>query len=308
MTNKKDELFVSIIIPTYNRANLIKRAINSILNQSYTNYEIIVVDDGSTDNTKEVIESFNEDKINYYVHKKNRGAAAARNTGIKYSKGAFIAFQDSDDKWLPEKLEKEMDIFLESSDEIGVVYSGYLYLNNNNKKVYIPSPKVIKKEGNIHYELLKGNFVTGLSVIRKICFKKVGLFDENLPNLEDWELYIRISKYFSFRFIDEPLSIAYCSSDSATINYSKNLKSYEIILKKHFEDFNKNKGILAVNNANIGFYAFLDGDESKSRKYLLDAIKYNPLNIKCWLVYLVSFIHKKNYIIFLNAFFTLKKY
>ncbi|MBZ2166167.1 glycosyltransferase family 2 protein [Methanobacterium spitsbergense] len=307
MTNKKDELFVSIIIPTYNRANLITRAINSILDQSYTNYEIIVVDDGSTDNTKEVIQRFNEDKINYYVHKKNRGAAAARNTGIKYSKGDFIAFQDSDDKWLPEKLEKEMDVFLEASDKIGVVYSGYWHIKDN-KKIYIPTPKVTKKEGNIHFELLKGNFVSGLSVIRKICFKKVGLYDENLPNLEDWELYIRISKYFSFKFIDEPLSIAYCSSDSASINYSKNLKSSEIILKKHFADFNDNKEILAVNKANIGIYAFLNGDESKSRKYLMDAIRYNPLNIKYWLLYLVSFIQKKYYNIFLNVFFTLRKY
>lgn len=307
MTNKKDYPFVSIIIPTYNRANLIKRAINSILDQSYINYEIIVVDDGSTDNTKEVIESFNEDKISYYIHKKNKGAAAAMNTGIKYSQGDFVAFQGSDDKWIPKKLEKEMNVFLDSSDNVGVVYSGYWYLKND-KKIYIPSPKITKKEGNIHYELLRGNFVSGLSIIRKKCFKKVGLFDENLPNLEDWELYIRISKYFSFGFIDEPLSTAYCSSDSETINYSKNLKSSEIILKKHFEDFNKNKEILAVNNANIGLYAFVDGDERKSRKYLMKAIKYNPINIKYWLVYITSFIGKKYYNMFLNVFFIIRKY
>ena len=198
MVKENNKPLVSIVIPTYNRANLIKMSINSILNQIYKNYEIIVVDDGFTDNTKEVIERFNEEKIKYYKHKINKGAAAAMNTGIKHSKGDFVAFQGSDDKWLPEKLEKEMKAFEKSTRKVGVVYAGLWYIKNDKKK-YVPYSKITKKEGNIHCELLKGNFVSGLSVIRKNCFEKVGLFDEHLPNLEDWELYHKNIKIFLFQ-------------------------------------------------------------------------------------------------------------
>ncbi len=304
--NKKHNPLVSIIIPTYNRANLIRRSINSILNQKYQNFEIIVVDDGSTDNTMEIVGNFNEDKIKYYKHKINKGAAAAMNTGIEYCRGDFIAFQGSDDLWLPEKLEKEMKIFKKSNKNVGVVYSGYFYIRNNKKKI-VPSSEIKKKDGYIQNELLNGNFVSGLSVIRKICFQKVGLFDENLPNLEDWELYIRISKYFCFQFVDEPLSIVYCSSDSESINYCKNLESSELILEKHFDIFSKNRSILAVNQANIGLWAFLCGQEMKSRKYLINAIKFNPLNIKCLIAFMLSFLGKKYYNVFLDTFFIIKK-
>ncbi len=301
MTNKKSNPLVSVIIPTYNRAHLIKRSIKSVLNQTYQNLEIIVVDDGSTDDTKEIIESFNENRIKYIQHKQNKGAAAARNTGIKCSKADFIAFQDSDDEWLSEKLEKEIDAFGDSTVNVGVVYSGLWYIKNNEKK-YVPHLQIAKKEGNVHNELLAGNFVSGLTVIRKTCFEKVGLFNESLPSLEDWELYIRISKHFCFKFIDEPLSLAYCSSDSASINYSNLTKSSELILEEHFGDFNKkNNGILAANYATIGLYAFLGREEKKSRKYLIKAIIANPFRLRYSAAFILSFFGEKSYNIFLKA-------
>lgn len=300
MMDKKYNPCVSIVIPTYNRAHLIKKSLKSVLNQTYQNFEIIVVDDGSTDNTQEILESFNENRIKYIKHKQNKGTAAARNTGIKHSKCDFIAFQDSDDEWFPEKLEKEMKAFENSTIKVGVVYTGLWYVKNNSKK-YVPYPQITKKEGNIHDELLTGNFVSGLSVIRKICFEKLGLFNESLPSLEDWELYIRISKYFCFKFIDEPLAAAYCSSDSASINYSNLTKSSELILEKHFEYFNKNKKILAANYANIGLWAFLDGEKKKSRKYLIKSIRYNPLKLRYLSAFILSFFDKIAYNIFLKV-------
>ena len=115
------EIKVSVIIPTYNRAKLIKRSILSVLNQTYQNFEIIVVDDGSADDTKSVVESFNNPKIRYIRHDINKGQSAARNTGIKNAKGKYIAFQDSDDEWLPEKLEKQMSCFESPSSHSGIV-------------------------------------------------------------------------------------------------------------------------------------------------------------------------------------------
>lgn len=291
---KKNDPFVSIIVPTYNRANLIERSINSLLNQSYSNFEIIVVDDGSSDNTQEVIESFNEDKIKYYKHELNKGTPCAMNTGIKNSMGEFIAFQGSDDEWLPNKLEKEMVIFKESSEDVGVVYSGIWYIKKNKKASKIYTKNDIK--GNIHEELLKGNFVNGLSVVRKICFQKVGVFDEELPNLEDWELYIRISKEFSFKYVDETLSKAYCSTDSESLKYDKLLKSSELIFKKHYDEFNKNKTIKTINCAHIGIWAFLSGDKVKAKKYLKPSIKrIDSIQLRFLIFYLLSYTNNTTY-------------
>lgn len=100
--------FVSIVIPTYNRARFLGRLVRSVLNQTYKNFEVIVADDASTDDTAEIIKTFKDDRIRYIRHESNAGAAAARNTGIKASRGEYVAFQDSDDEWLPEKLEKQM--------------------------------------------------------------------------------------------------------------------------------------------------------------------------------------------------------
>ncbi len=111
---------VSVIIPTYNRANLVSRAIKSVLNQTYQDFEIIVVDDCSEDNTEEIVKSFNDSRIRYIKHKKNKGGSAARNTGIKRARGKYIAFLDDDDEWLPSKLEKQIMLFEKLSKHYGV--------------------------------------------------------------------------------------------------------------------------------------------------------------------------------------------
>jgi glycosyltransferase involved in cell wall biosynthesis len=223
---------VSILIPTYNRARLLSRAINSVLNQTYQEFELIVVDDGSIDNTNEVIKSFNDLRIRYIRLEQNRGSAAARNIGINAAQGEYIAFQDSDDEWQPEKLEKQMRIFENASAQVGVVYTGF-YLINGDRKKYIPGPN-IKTKGDIYNELLKGNFVgTPAAVVRKRCFEKVGVFDEHLPGLEDWELFIRISEHYMFAYIDEPLLNAFSSPDSISANKDAYIEALKLILEKH---------------------------------------------------------------------------
>jgi Glycosyltransferases involved in cell wall biogenesis len=154
MTNRNDPPAVSVIIPTYNRAHTISQSIISILNQTYNNFELIIVDDGSTDNTEEVVKNFNDKRIKYIAHKENRGAASALNTGISFSSGSFVTFNGSDDEWLPEKLEEEMKGFKTSDSKVGVVYSA-LWEIYNNKKVYTPRSTCEVLEGNLHDELIK---------------------------------------------------------------------------------------------------------------------------------------------------------
>jgi glycosyltransferase involved in cell wall biosynthesis len=274
---------VSVIIPTYNRAYLIERAIQSVLNQTYHNFEIIIVDDGSTDNTEEVIKKFlkYDKRINYIKYEKNKGGSAARNTGIKAARGEYIAFQDSDDEWFSEKLEKQMRVFENVSSEVGVVYTGFWRIEDKKKK-YIPSDKISHKEGNIHNELLEGNFVGMPTVIiRKECFEKVGMFDENLPRLQDWELIIRLSKYYDFKCIDEPLLVSYYISDSISSNNEALHNAFEIILIKHFNFFIKNKKLLSKYYYNLGIDMFLKNDNFKKGKdCLIKSFKVYPYNIK----------------------------
>jgi glycosyltransferase involved in cell wall biosynthesis len=277
----KEKPTVSIIIPTYNRAQLIGRSIHSVLNQTYQDFEIIVVDDGSTDNTAEVIKKFQEKekRIRYIKQARNKGAAAARNTGIKNAKGEFIAFQDSDDEWLPGKLEKQMNVFENASPEVGIVYTGFWRIEND-KKTYIPFSWVKQKEGNIHKELLKGNFVTTQSiVVRKKCFEKAGMFDENLPRLQDWELVIRLSKYYDFKCIDKPLMISYYTSNSISSNQDALIIAQKLILKKYFGDIKKNKKVLANHYLGIGINLCANREIEEGESYFIKAFKTYP-NIK----------------------------
>lgn len=278
MLNEKPT--VSVILPTYNRAHLVGRAIQSVLDQTYQDFEIIVVDDGSRDNTEEIINGFTDTRIRYVKHQKNKGGSAARNTGIKLAKGKYIAFQDSDDEWLPEKLEKQMKAFKKASDEVGVVYTGFHRIKDGIT-YYVPSDDITKKEGNIHNTLLYGNFVTTqVAVVNAECFKKVGMFDESLPRLQDWELWIRISKYYNFSCIDEPLVKSFYQEDSISSNSVALHTAYKLILKKHFQDFNKDKYILAHYYFVMGQQLYLNGKEKGWNTYYLDAIKVNPYNIR----------------------------
>ena len=289
---------VSVIIPTYNRAHLLPRAVKSVLNQTYQGFEIIVVDDGSSDNTEEVVKEVQrqDKRIRYIKLQKNKGGAAARNVGIQASKGEYIAFQDSDDEWFPEKLEKQMKVFATAPAKVGVVYTGFWRIENN-KKIYIPSSLVTQKEGNIHKELLKGNFVTTQSIaIRKECFKKVGMFDENLPRLQDWELVIRLSKYYDFKCIDEPLLTSSFTPDSISANQDALIKACELILEKHYEQFKRYKGLLARQEYSLGSLLCQRGKFNQGRNYLLRVVSSYPLNIKYLVAAFVSLFGERAYV------------
>ena len=227
---------VSVIIPTYNRGYDIRKSIYSVINQSYKPYEIIVVSDGSNDNTKEVVENIMREYpfISFYEYFPNRGANFARNYGIKKSKGDYIAFLDDDDQWLEKKLEKQMNIF-KRYNNIDLVYTGLnnIYLEDNIKYISLP-----EKYDNISKEILFHNIVSTTSTV---CVKKdvlidVGGFDENLPALQDYELWIRICQKYKIYGIREPLINYYNRRNkskqisSKTNNY---VKAIEYIYIKH---------------------------------------------------------------------------
>ncbi|MEK7290503.1 MAG: glycosyltransferase, partial [Planctomycetota bacterium] len=195
---------VSVILPTYNCANFLPHSIQSILSQTYDSYEIIVVDDGSTDNTKEVLNPFMQ-RISYIKLEQNKGLPAARNIGIKSALGKYIAFIDADDIWLPEKLQTDIKYF-ETYSEISMVYSKHINIDINGSVLDGDTKKRLPS-GNIFIQLFsEQNFIiTSSVVVKKDVFETTGLFDEQLFNCQDWDMWLRITFYFKVAGINKTL-------------------------------------------------------------------------------------------------------
>jgi glycosyltransferase involved in cell wall biosynthesis len=287
---------VSIIIPTYNRAKSLGAAIQSILDQTYQDFEVIIVDDYSSDNTERVVRGFQDQRISFIRHPENRGSGCARNTGIKRAKGRFIAFQDSDDIWLPSKLMKQIEALSEASDEVGVVYTGYVRRESGVEKYY-PELYVEEKQNNILRQLVKGNIVgTPTAIVKRECFEKVGLFDEELSNSEDWELWLRIAKDYLFIFIDEPLVIASLCYDSINRNLKAKTASLERIFSLHEEDFNRDSRSYARHLYLTGVDYCQIGKMKDGRRLFAKSALKEPLSILPWMLILTSFLGRSRFI------------
>jgi glycosyltransferase involved in cell wall biosynthesis len=228
---------VSIVLPTYNRAPLIGRSIRSVLEQTYRNFELIVVDDGSTDTTAEEVARFADTRIRYLRFDQNRGAAAARNAGIRQAAGAFIAFQDSDDEWLPAKLACHMHVFATSAPDVGVVYSDMQRVRRDGSSSYHRSPDValgvLIDPNTRFYQVCKLGIQS--TVIRRECLTAVGGFDEEFPALEDLELFIRLSRRYRFHHLESPL-VRYHETDGLSRNMPAKVVARALLLRLYQED------------------------------------------------------------------------
>jgi glycosyltransferase involved in cell wall biosynthesis len=278
--NLANSPLVSVVLPTYNRAHLLRRAIQSILSQTYQNFEVIVVDDCSRDNTEEVVKRFCDERIRYVRNKERKGAPFSRNVGIKVARGEYVAFQDSDDEWLPKKLEKQVDVFKNSPKEVGAVYTSFWWIGEG-RKVRVPQSNYRRSGEDIHGILLETNFITtSAAMVKKECFEKAGLFDETLPRLQDWDLWIRISIYYRFKHIDEPLVIRYLQPDSISRNIDAHIQAQKLILEKYFEEISKKPKILGKHYYEIGTLLCLNGNIQEGKSYFLKAVKTYPFNMK----------------------------
>lgn len=195
---------ISIIIPTFNRAGRLKEAIQSVIAQTYANWELIVVDDGSTDNTEEVIRSVNDERI-IYVKQDNRGVSAARNAGIKRAGGRLIAFLDSDDRWEPRKLEVQKEFF-DSNPDAHICQTDEIWIRNGIR--VNPKKKHAKPSGWIFKECLPLCCVSPSAVmVKRVVFETVGMFDESLPACEDYDLWLRASLHYEITTLPDQLTI-----------------------------------------------------------------------------------------------------
>jgi glycosyltransferase involved in cell wall biosynthesis len=195
---------VSVIIPTYNRANLISKAIDSVLAQTFTDYEIIVVDDGSNDDTQVVLTKY-QDKLRV-IAQENKGEGEARNTGIRSAKGDYLAFLDSDDLWFPNKLAEQMEKLKHSPETLWSFCDAYYFNDSNGNILFSFSAIASPFEGFIHRRLLLCDFIPSPTVvIHRSIFSKVGYFS-TAPIAADWDMWLRIASKFPIARIPKPLA------------------------------------------------------------------------------------------------------
>lgn len=235
LKSSKLDLLVSVIMPNYNYGNLMSRAIDSVLTQDYSNLELIIVDDGSTDNSRDVIESYRDKRI-VKVYQSNQGVSSARNLGIKKARGAFVAFLDSDDLWHSEKLGQQLQAMI--SQGLDIVYCGVEVRNLTGTLTEIMEPKFDGAVYDLYIQFPGINYIilpTSSALIRR---KIIGnqYFNVELSNAADWEFFARLSKFAKIGFISANLVVyrrhtQNMSTRSLSSFFNELLKAYRFLIK-----------------------------------------------------------------------------
>ncbi|MFQ5964188.1 MAG: glycosyltransferase family 2 protein [Candidatus Scalinduaceae bacterium] len=229
---------VSVIIPAYNVERYIGETLDSVLVQTYSDFEVIVVDDGSNDRTAFIIKKYqkkNPEKVRL-IQKENAGPARARNVGIKASTGEYIAFVDADDLWLPEKLEKQVSYFEKQPPQVGMVYTNAKKFDQQGIWTLPKRYRKKRVEGWIYKDLLRENMIPNQSVmVRKRCFEKVGLFEESLDIIEDHDMWLRVAMKYEIAFLNEVLSLYREHSQGRSKGVEKTMKRAIGVMDKHLK-------------------------------------------------------------------------
>lgn len=294
----EDEPLVSIILPTYNRSKFLYRAVESVIKQTFKNWELIIVDDASTDDTQALFKdiALQDRRIQYHRLEKNGGACIARNKGIQVSKGEYITFLDSDDEYFPKKLELQVYCFKTSEiPNLGVVSCGREDVKDGVKyREWVPSFK-----GNILKNLLQKSIVGAgppFLMIKKRVFSQNKLFfDPEMPSGEEWDLMVRICQNFNFDYVPQPLVRVHHHSgervytnERALIAIEKQYAKYNHLLQKDSKIHDKYVLKMVVQN-------FLYGHPDIAISKIKNQIKYKNLLVKIWLIYIRAFQKRESF-------------
>ena len=298
MDNNTNSPLFSVVIPAFNRAGIVARTIDSVLAQTFTDYEIIVVDDGSTDELKKICDGYNSSKIRY-IYQDNSGSNPARNNGIKNSRGYYVSFLDSDDTWEKEYLDEVLKKF-NSDNEIGFVWT-------RNIKKYLPNGKTVLKnfkklEGFVYKEILKQGYLINSSCItaKKLLLETIGGWDNNLRACQDDDICFRLAKITPIGFVDKILSTFYIDERIDRISSSDSRRAWNSFLlwQKFADDLVSSCGekelIKKTASVYLRFLQINDGEGMLHCEQLLVKYLKHPqfglfqLKIKCAYTLLLS--------------------
>lgn len=274
----------SVIIPTYNCAGKIVRAVHSVLAQTHTDYEILVIDDGSLDNTVEVLKPF--ENLIKYQRKSNGGVSTARNLGIELAKGDYVAFLDADDWWYPTKLQRVAH-HIKARPDVCLFYTNLDLVKNSGKKLW--TSYTCDKGAKSYLALLKGNYIsTSTIVARRDVLMEMGGFDISLPSCEDWDLWIRMARFHPILHIAEVLSAYEYLSDGLSSHTDAWVKAHDKVLDKSFRsDANID---IKLQNRIRGGIEYVKGriyleskDDTKALCAFRQSVKLYPFNWRAWI-------------------------
>jgi glycosyltransferase involved in cell wall biosynthesis len=276
---------VSIIIPAYNAARYLPAAIDSVLAQTYADWEIIVIDDGSTDGTRSVAQSYgpNLGARLRYVYQANQGVSAARNRGIREARGEFLAILDADDVWLPTRLARGVAV-MDDSPRVGLVHSRIGRMGPDGQIIYYRGFLAKYQSGMIARDLFtrRANILSATVLLRKRCLEDVGYFDETMQTCEDRDLWFRLAERYEVAYIDEILAHYRVDTGGATSHPDRMLKGQLFFVRKHY-----NRGAcswmalcraLAQIYREQGDFFFAHRQVRKSITYYFRSVMYNPFH------------------------------
>jgi glycosyltransferase involved in cell wall biosynthesis len=297
---------VSVVIPCYNYGHLIPEAINSVLAQTFTDYEIIVVDGGSTDNTRAVVEQYGA--LVSYIYAPSPSVNNSRNIGIRAARGQYIAFLDADDAWLPEKLALQVPV-IEANPHVGLVYCAIYFFESGTGTIishFNPSRFV---RGKVIRKLYMDQFVGGATpLIRREVFDKVGFFAEERATSDDWEMWLRISAEYEFDFVPQHLALYRIHTSilsSALSNYEareREMMAFFVTAAERYPDLIGDLMNLRLSTyqSYFGWRLFSRGEVVAGRSRLLNAIRYCPRHNRAYfllaLTYLTFLIPESNFL------------
>lgn len=280
---------VSVVVPTRNRAAMLRRALDSVLAQTCRDFEVIVVDDASSDDTLQQLARHPDRRIRSLASDAPGGAPRARNRGIAAARGCYVAFLDDDDEWLPQKLEAQLDVFSRGSSRLGLVHGGSMVVaaaSGRTVHTVVPTPGLAVRPADFLGEI---TFTTSVVMIRRQCFDEVGVFDETLAGAQDRDLWIRLAGAFEFDAVPQVLMRRYVHGAQITTSLPAKIRAKQQIIAKYARELRAQPRQLAQHQWRLGILLCVAGDRAAGRRALCASIAARPWQKSAWRDLLTSF-------------------
>jgi glycosyltransferase involved in cell wall biosynthesis len=284
---------VDVVLPTFNRPDFLVKAIRSVLDQTHQDFQLIVVDDFSVQNSEEIVRSFQDERIKFYRHDTQRGEGGARNTGIINSRSEYIAFIDDDDQWEPEKLKLQLAIIEDSAPDLGLVYTSFEAINGDK----IVWRKIATSRGYVYHDMLRRNLIgaTSTVLVKRACIDRVGLFNDSIPYGVDHDLWLRISRYYRIEYVAIPMVRYSVHPERLSNNLDIVFRGFEERLNRYPECINEHSRYCSDQYVFFGAMFSLKGNLKLGRQLFLSALKLYPYSLRTYFNLILSFFGSEIY-------------
>ena len=280
---------VTVLIPTYNRADMILPALEGVWDQTHTDYDVVVVDDGSTDNTEQILQPVMS-RIRY-IKKENGGPSSSRNVGLSHIDSDYVAFLDSDDRWEPTHLEMILKKFQEQPD-LGLITTSRIEMPKGIPRPRLPASSI---DGDLFPLLFERNFITTSgTVVRRECFNKVGMFNEDLMQVGDYDMWLRIARAYPIAFIKE-LRVRYgVHAHNISKNELRHKHCQKKVLEANYDAQRVAPKIFHIRLAevlkNMGRIYLQQAERRRARQCFTDSLRIRPMRIRVWRYWLMTWL------------------